>query len=275
MFYQSIRIIVFISCFFIFSSFADGSSDAKKRDKYLGVVFIYVVTPDSLTHGSAVFISPDTLVTALHVIRKVKDPMENYLYFNDSKTGEPIFISSVLHLDIENDLAVLKVKNYQSEVFYSIKESPVVPSYAIDSSNDVVLAGFSLRHFFAVTGRMISYDFDMTIVFDNYPNSLLGMSGGAIFHEDTKELVGILLERASLSMHGEAKPIRKVKKLLSQKPLSCSFTDCLKNELERLISRAKKGSATALYAVFNWLKAEGKEQSAFSLLILSIEQKNF
>ena len=272
------NIFTFYFLLFTFFSFAENSSGKEDQNQYSGVVLLNLETLKFLMRTSAIFIDSNFLLTTANVIQKVEGSLEGSVSFTDPKTGKFVPVSSIRHLDIENNLAILKVKDYQSPVFYPIEKNSV--SYSkIDSSKEVTLVGFSLGNFRVMEGQIVSHDSSyMAILRNNYFTGVEGIpeiAGGAVFHKDTKKLFGIILRASSSLLYMTAVFSKKVRELLSQKPLSCMLEDCFEDEFNKLASRAKKGHTVSQYRLFEWYDSISDTKQALHWLQRLLKQEGF
>ena len=257
--------IIFTFSFFLFATFSYGSED---RNQYPGVVEL-IATDDSkhiLGQGSGVFTEPNTLVTAAHVIHDLNDNVEKNLFFIDPKTKKKIFITKISHLDLKYDLAVLKTGNYRSNTYY-----PISPD-KVNILSNISLIGFPEGNFRSVKGHVLSqFDFFKGASISKEVHG--GFSGGAVFQPDTNKLTGIIVRHLGVSSYIQYISISKVKQLLSQKPLNCSFKKCVENQLNTLISKAQSNDAIAQYSLSLWYKNNKQPQESLDWLKQAFDNK--
>ncbi len=257
--------IIFIFSFFLFTTFSYGSED---RNQYPGVVEL-ITTDDSkhiIGQGSAVFTKPDTLVTAAHVIHDLNDNVEKNLFFIDPKTKKKIFIKKISHLDLKYDLAVLKTDDYRSNTYY-----PIQPKKLNNLSN-ISLIGFPDGNFRFIRGHVLSqFDFFMEAGISKEVHG--GFSGGAVFQSDTNKLTGIIVRHLGVSSYIQYVSASKIRQLLSQKPLNCTFKKCVENQLNTLISEAKNNDAIAQYSLSIWYKNNKQNQESLHWLKQAFNNK--
>ena len=143
----------------------------------------------------------------------------------ESFDGKMIPVDEIIALDSVEDLAVLKVKNYQSEHYYSIE--------TYDSSKRIVLAGFPYGAF------KVSSDLE--------PRFMGVGSSGAPFFKG-QNLFGIHIRgniRRNEIIFSILTPVEKLRELLSRPLLSCSSGACVLKELEQIVFKAQKGEKPA------------------------------
>ena len=243
---------------FVLISFSALSSESPQRKNFPAIVKIN----SSHVEATAFFISPDTLVTNFHVISNLKDSVNKEIFF-ETPAKKVIPVEEITALDVVNDLAVLKVKNYQSKHYYSIDHS--------NPSQEIQTAGFSDGEFKHTLGWINSQHQMME---SHNRHSILkesmgpGSSGSPVFFKD-KSLAGI-----HTSFIGETSlffaPVEKIKELLSLPLLHCRLRVCIEKEIEHIYLQAENGNKMAQYRLGMMLhhgnEVDKNEKQAFRWL---------
>jgi len=246
--------------FFSAVTFADQSiTEQQMLKKYKGVVNLIVNMDEEEKDkegnnyfiGSAVFIGPNVLVTAAHVINpKIKNKKIHIDLFNPQ---EKQFISldfEILQISFKYDLAILKINNYRSDTFYSLEES----GYH-ETSGDFVVVGNPSLNFRVMRADMILQREDLFI--DIEPRSLInnmsgmngmsGMSGGGVFNETNGHLLGIVIQQLGVTTHIRFVSVEQIHKMLARPALSCDIELCLKDQMSIFTTQAHNGDPVAQY----------------------------
>ena len=238
--FKSLKLVFLSFAFFILFSI-----EAKTRDQYLGVVQLHSnIQSREMLLSSAVFIDSNVLVTAAHNLYQLNEPVEKNLFFKDSKTQNLIPVTKILHLDLEYDLAILETGDYQSDIFYSLPEDS-----HFNLLDEIELVGFSLGSFKSMKAHVLEQRGHLVTSAILHFEDLNGASGGAVINPNTKDLMGIVIRDFALPSTVQFVSVAQVKNLLSKTPLSCSLTDCFKDQLAVLISKAEKGNTNAQYSL--------------------------
>ena len=232
--------------FLSFALFIPLSIEAKTRNQYPGVVQLHstIKSQGVVIFSSAVFIDSNILITAAHNLYELNEPVEKNLFFKDSKTRSLIPVTKVLHLDLEYDLAVLETGDYQSDTFYSLPEDS-----HFNLLDEIELVGFSLGGFNSMKAHVLEQRGHLVTSATLHFEALSGASGGAVINPNTKDLIGIVIRDFALPSTAQFVSVARIKNLLSKTPLSCSFTDCFKDQLAVLISEAEKEDTNAQYSL--------------------------
>ena len=217
-------------------------SNNSERSKYPGVVNF--ILKNEQHSGTGFFISSDILVTAFHVIERIKGPIRETLFFMDPVNNIPVPVTGILALDKGDDLALLKTE-YQSETFYPVDFLDKTED--ISASEKVILPGFPGGQFNLVQGKVgKSYERVIKIhitQMEKKMNSLGGMSGGPVFSEEGSLEGVMVMQEESLEVSVlEFVSITKLKDLLSEPILSCITNVCIDEEKGRFFSQALKGN---------------------------------
>ena len=260
--------IFLLSCFFIFPAFAGNlATNSATPLETNGVVPLYVAKGNGYHfRGSAVFIGPHTLATAFHVIERLKSPVKEHLFFKDKKSHRFVPITKLSHLDLKNDLAILQVKDYHSKFFHSIGKNPK------NFLKKIFIVGFPKNRLQVINGKiLVQYDFSMDINY-NSSGQMEGVSGGGVFYKKTGSLAGIMAWGFETFSYTPVIPVARIRDLLSQKPLSCVFEVCVKNQLKRINSLARDGDAVAQYRLAHWYASRQNKHLALYWLHKSSRQ---
>ena len=273
--------ILFAECLEIFSTKAAHTSDShtnkpanskstihegifsKKEnvinEKYSSAV-VQIASLKSL--GTAFFISPDTLVTNFHVIGALTEEMgliEDQLFVEVS--GKDLFpVESIAALDSLSDLAVLKIKDFTSPHYISLKE--VSPS-----SQEIQTAGFPQSDMFtgtiSETKGFIFYEFDKFIRIKTQKRMGGGASGAPVLFKNGA-LAGIIYKGVKGGVLGESGVVSvdRLKELLAKSPLNCRSALCVTKERERIHGLANQGDSLAQFHLAEmYLTGKGVNQS--------------
>ena len=214
-----------------------------KSSSYPGVVALY--TKDSSNNefqflGSAVFIEPDTLATAAHVFFKLSDEpgqsLDLRLWFFHPETKEFEPVTSYHTIDFYDDVALLKV-NSPSKVFYPVEHKEKF-SFSNHQKPPLIMAGFLHEEVIVIEGQALNQWYGDFIEGELYYVGLLnGLSGGAVFHAETGQLMGIVL---SMRYRGFFRfvSVSAIKEHLSSQPQNCRSQDCLMGQLIEVLEQA-------------------------------------
>ena len=242
----------------VLSAFSSSAFGIGQEGEYPGVVQLIITDGQGsiITSASAVFVASDQLSTAAHVLRSVKSPIAEHLFFVDPKTKELVAITQILQLDLKYDQAILKVENYKSDKIYPLETRTEV--------KNIVVVGFPKASFKIISGHVLNqFDFFTNIVFSHFEETT-GMSGGAVLNQQTDRLVGVLVRGLSFSSYVKFVSAKRVDELLLKPPLDCIFEDCYHQEKERLKQLADANDPIAQYALaFMYRDDEGNEEAYF------------
>ncbi len=214
------------------------------REDYPSVVKIY----SEFSSGTAFFISPELVVTNFHVIDSIDKTL-----FIETVNEEEIPIKSIVALDGINDLAILQVKDYQSEDYYELRFNNKPISF-------IHTMGFPNGNFRYERGNINIWKKTSDSIYTtaNILRMISGASGSPVFSSSTGELVGVL--RSSTGYSAGLVLSEKLKELLSKGSLNCDFSICISEEIGRIKDLAEKGHREAV-KYMDFIKDRGVEQN--------------
>ena len=200
---------MFLKGIFLFSIFIffNPSFAFKASDSYPGLVKLIRKDGNGMiAQGTGFFISPDTLLTANHVVGKSR------LYFRDAELDEPV-LTEVVGSDKEYDIALLRAIDYERKDFYSLGSRSYIQrdlfslafyklkgrfySNEAQTRQAVIIPGFPQNSFNIIKGIIIDYQDFYSLVQVTYKTdpemfSFSGMSGSPVFSEN-RELIGLVI----------------------------------------------------------------------------------
>ncbi len=223
------------------------------REDYPAVVQIY----NKFGFGTAFFISPELVVTNFHVILlDFKDSIDNT--FIETVNEKEIPIKSIVALDGINDLAILQVKDYQSEDYYELRFNNKPTSL----NQKVHTMGFPGGEFRYGQGNI--HKKTSNNIYANIQGMRPGFSGSPVF-SNTGELVGVLSVSTGYSVGLVS--FEKLKELLSKGSLNCDSSICISEEIGRIKDLAEQGDRKAQFMLarmyFEGLGVEQNYEEAF------------
>lgn len=248
--------------FFVFGLAAVSDEEQMRlhQTQYPGVVRIII---PGIAKGTGFFITPDAIVTDFHVVEDIKESIDYSGFFFANKTIG--FVSradiTIRNMDVFYDLAVLKVKDYRSESFYPI-DSSFNFERDIKASKGFTVVGFPGGRFHVEQGHFAeNHSFgNNSFIRMNNRNSkhLSGMSGSPVFSNG--KLVGIVKIADNYSLVFTS--VNKLRELLLKPDLSCSSAQCIREEKDRLVLRAKAGDHTAQLIMGSQAATKGQYDQA-------------
>ena len=199
-----VRGIILFSLFIFFNT----SLAFKASDSYPGIVKLIQKDENgvSIAFGTAFFISPDTMLTAAHVVR------EDSFYFRDAE--EQVLVE-VIGLNKKYDIAFLRAIDYETEDFYSLVsldettemdllrlifylEKGKIVSKEAQVKESVIIPGFPNGPFNIIEGVITGYHAFTALVrvkqTDPEISNFSGLSGSPVFSENGK-LIGVLIAK--------------------------------------------------------------------------------
>ena len=215
--------------------------------------------------ATAVFVTPDTLVTAAHVITNIKGSLKENLFFIDPKTGKQVHITNIHQLDLKYDIAVLKTAHYRSDVFYP---PALHPAHRLQA---VTAVGFKQKEHKAIAGHVLFQSDLFVDIGGAFINMAYGFSGGPVFNSNTGELIGIVLSQIKKIPYVRTLSSKKIVELLSLEPLSCDWEYCVKQELENLRVKALRDPLSA-FRLSRWHRTQGNNILSNRLLNRAAKQ---
>ena len=213
-----------------------------KREDYPAIVEVHEKSNKDF-FGTAFFISPELLVTNFHVISDLKGLIDKS-FFIETVEGKTVPIEAIAALDGMNDLAVLKVKAYQSKNYYNIQSN----SKKLKQNQKIQTAGFPHGQFQSVKGRIQNQIYD-NVHFEIRKTTGPGASGSPVFSK-SGDLIGIYKWYYEGSGSSVMVSSKKLKQLLSKAPLYCNSSACIKEEIRRIENLAEKGNKKAQFNLF-------------------------
>lgn len=251
-------IIVFLILLFSFlsPSLENSIVYSDNQNLYPKIIKIKILRNNEVTSlATGFFISPNTVVTNFHVIANFKPPVNESLFFSNTNTGGGFLpFSEIIALDAQNDLAILKTKDYHSEFFYDINKTENDSS---QNTNKIYSPGFLGGDFYLIKATLKKNRLHFYFQDDLEENLMLiahntnhyglknGASGSPIFSDD-HQILGILVG-SDTSNTIYFTPIDKLIQLSSQSPLSCVRRVCIDLEKEKLRTSAEHGEALAQF----------------------------
>ena len=233
----------------------DKSNSVLENSEYPGVVKIII---PGRTNGTGIFVAPDILVTDFHIVAKLRNSIKDSgFFFSNSALG---FINAtdfikIRSLDKKYDLAVLKLKGYQSSFFYSL-DSFIDPQKNVKPGVELKMVGFSVDRsikrntdFYIEEGKFLGSGYfgdSFFLRMDSRNGQFLsGMSGGPVFLNDRLVGVNILTDH-----HGTVfVSAQQIKKMLSKPDLSCSSASCITEERGIFLSMGHIGDRTVQFFI--------------------------
>ena len=240
-FLNKIFLLFLITPCFVYGALDKNSNGARENpglivsEKYPGVVKVII---PGRSNGTGVFVAPDILVTAFHIVEKLnKSIYSSGFFFSNSEVGfvNATDFTTIRNLDRKYDLAILKLKGYKSPVFYSLDSA--VESYSVKPGMEVTIAGFphgrmidSIGEAYTETGAFLGRGYFGDPSFSRMDSRngkmFMGMSGGPVFLNNRLLGINVLMDH-----HGVVfVSAEKIKKLLSKPDLSCSSASCIQKE---------------------------------------------
>ena len=240
--------------------------------------------------GTGFFYSkPDIIVTAFHVIEHLfwvidnlfddrrEGSLKDYISLYHRPQGNPIPVKDIeiIALDAKYDLAVLKIKGYQSDTFYSSHPNTDLRSLELDSEIKVV--GFPKHNLTeqsilkGLTSGDANYDYPgsgsfIGFVHDkNIPTH--GMSGGPVFLASDNSVLGVIIEGKFAMLFEEYigldvfVSVNKLQLMLQKPSLSCGNVFCVIEEFKNLEKQAIKGDIGSQYRLGVYLQETEKMNS--------------
>ncbi|MCY4512801.1 MAG: bifunctional trypsin-like peptidase domain-containing/SEL1-like repeat protein [Bdellovibrionales bacterium] len=195
--------------------------------------------------GAGVFVCPDILVTAFHVIDEFTGSVRDKLFFLDPFTGKKIPITTIVGLDEKHDLAALKAKGYEPESCYSVNEPfkrdvrllDKVTLFGFDEDfKSLEIPGYMEEEVFYKNN---SFWLVRTSLYDKY---LAGMSGAPVFSK-LNQLMGIVIHDFKMDVVFVNR--WQLKNFLDQDKISCTSHHCIYEENKRLQAQAESGDGIA------------------------------
>ena len=189
--------------------------------------------------GAGVFICPDILVTAFHVVDEFTGSVKDRLFFEDPYTYENIPLTTIVGLSEKYDLAALKAEDYEPKHCYSIDDSPEMN---VRVSDAVTLYGFDKNYrpteISGHIGKEVFYGNKLfqLIRTQIYDGHLSGMSGAPVFSE-SNQLMGII----SRDFQMDVLFINRLslKSFLEREEMVCTSHQCIHEENNKLQSQAE------------------------------------
>ncbi len=267
------KVLILFYCFMlIFGAFGTNTSSS-----YPGVTQLYTknLSDSAVSVGSAVFVNPDTLITTNHQLLTLLDPDDPLnLFFTHPETKALEPITQIQLLDFQSDIVILKTKR-PSKYFHPLSDQGYLQWDSNSNSRKIILAGFPFDNFTTIKGQIWNqYQYLTTAeIFTN--TNLYGISGGAVFQENTGELIGIVISGSEVPVHIRFISSVKIKDLLSIKRTPCNnYTDCFEQQVRTVLQAIKKNNYVAQHG-FAWfnLKLCGKycPHEVYSLLAQAAE----
>ena len=192
-----------------------------------------------ISKGAGVFICPDILVTAFHVVDEFVGPVRDRLFFEDPYTYENIPLTTIVGLSEKYDLAALRAEGYEPENCYSVDDSPEID---VNVSERVTLYGFDRDYHPAeISGRIEEEVFYRNESFrlvrtQIYNGHLSGMSGAPVLSE-SNQLMGIVSRDFKMDVLFVNR--LRLKDFLAQEEMTCTSHQCIYEENKRLQSQAE------------------------------------
>ena len=234
--------------------FTNFSLASDKLSQYPGVVALF--SKDSQHIGTGFFIQSDILATAFHVVENFESLIKEALFFKDPHKDTLHPVTGILALDMEYDLAVLKIEGYHSEVFYPVSFSDRQGGVSI--SEKVILPGFPKGQFDVIEGRVaesFNYTVSVNVAYKHSrKGSVAGISGGPVFSKEAYLKGVTILEEVAALEDKDILVIRfvsveKLRDLLARPRLSCSTSFCIDEEKRKWYSQALEGDARSQFVV--------------------------
>ena len=194
--------------------------------------------------GAGVFICPDILVTAFHVVDEFEGSVSDNLFFLDPHSGKRIPITTIVGLDEKHDLAALKSEGYKPENCYSVSD-PLKDIHLLDNvaifgfNEDFTLLKFPGHMVEEVFYKDNSFWLVRTSLYDEH---LAGMSGAPVFSE-FDQLMGIVIR--DFKMDKVIVNRRRLQTFLNRKEIFCASHHCISEENKRLLTQASAGDGIA------------------------------
>ena len=264
-----------ISVFFILVWLAVGPSIADSdSSSYSGVTALYTKDSSNEFHflASAVFIEPDTLVTVAHPFFGLRDEagkdLNSKLWFLSPKTKEFEPVTGYHTIDFHDDIALLKT-SFQSKGFYPIDQeqklsfsknipkgydslatckskhlSPLnlkfgkIKCNRYNKNPQLIIAGFPDGDFKVISAQMWNQYGDFVEGELFYRAKLFGLSGGAVFHAETGQLMGIVQSVMKNWGFFRFLSVSAIKKHLHSEPQNCRSQDCVLGNLSEMLEKA-------------------------------------
>lgn len=209
-------------------------------------IFNYLTGNNEITTGTGVFICPDILVTAFHVVDEFLGSVKDRLIFLDPYTNDKIPITTIVGLSEKYDLAALKAEGYQPNNCYPISSLSEID---VNHSNPVIFYGFNNEDYnlVGIPGRITEEVFYRDDSFQlirtqSYNRDLSLMSGAPVFSESNK-LMGVVIR--SFAMDVLFVSNSRLRNFLSQSEMLCASHQCVNEEQGQLLLQAEAGNGIA------------------------------
>ena len=203
--------------------------------------------------GTGFFIQPDILATVFHNIKNFKGPIKEALFFIDPVENIPRPVTEILALDMESDLALLKIEGYQSETFYPVSIPDKVDSVSI--SSEVLLPGFPKGGFDLIRGRTQG-DYDTVLYIrientDGKRDPLIGIGGTPVLSKQSHLKGVVLIEDMHYLFFQRLgfMPVENLRNLLFKPKLSCFTNSCIDKEKKKWQSQAFIGDKRSQFVM--------------------------
>lgn len=262
---------VYLYKFFIFICFFGQNSYGEVRA--VQILNYLTGSGGEIGGGAGVFICPDILVTAFHVVDEFEGTVSDKLFFLEPHSQKKIPLTTIVGLDEKHDLAALRSEGYKPENCYSVNDSFRKDVYLLDN---VSLFGFDEDF----TPLQISGYIEEEVFYKNdsfwlvrtslYDRHLAGMSGAPVFSE-LDQLMGIVIHDFKMDVVFVNR--RQLKTFLEREEIFCTSHYCIYEENKRLLNQAKAGDGIAqiqmgfrdfrandFSGAMNWFKKAALEQ---------------
>lgn len=195
--------------------------------------------------GTSVIIEGN-VITNFHNIEpsfSFQFPLKNHLFLIDHEK-RVIPVTQIAVLDAKADLAVVKATNVASSSGYSVNSFYDVAQK--DRGKEAAIAGFLNGQFKVIrgtVGNVGEYAIEMKMIDGSSVESIDGLSGSPVFVNG--RLAGMLSKSIKERKIAYFVPAHKIRELLARPTFLCSSVQCIKAEIEKLISLSVAGDEEA------------------------------